>query len=296
LSAKCRHHPQSEADGLPGVSHALQGENASACDLRDESNDICAGRRDQHSFDGVHVQDTGYSPSKPTDGFGRDRLFSGSQLESRSVFVVLCPGYGETRVGWDWRRATIILREKQPDGTFRKIPHTFKIRDNGKDLYVHHSSADVAAMYFTMPLKDPFALIDLGFLADDDKLKHYEIHPGDELLCLGYPLAAESNEMGFPILRSGRIASYPLLPTKDIKSFLYDFRVFEGNSGGPVYFSYDTRYFGGALKTGGIEGIVGLVSEQQFSLLPGHNGQPLDLAVIVPAVFIIETINMLPEK
>lgn len=192
--------------------------------------------------------------------------------------------------------ATIVLREKQPDGTFRKVPHMFKIRDNGKDLYVHHGEADVAAMYFRMPIKDPFALIDMDFLANDDRLKLFEIHPGDELLCLGFPLAAEANDMGFPILRSGRIASYPLIPTKDIKSFLYDFHVLEGNSGGPVYFTYDTRYFGGALKAGGIEGIVGLVSEQKFSLLPGHFGQPLDLGVIVPATFIIETMNMLPER
>ena len=30
---------------------------------------------------------------------------------------------------------------------------------------------------------------------------------GDELLCLGYPLGAEANDAGFPILRSGKIAS-----------------------------------------------------------------------------------------
>ena len=43
-------------------------------------------------------------------------------------------------------------------------------------------------------------------------------------------------------------------------------------------------------------GIVGLVSEQRYSLVPGHVGQPLDLGVIVPATFITETLNMLPEK
>jgi hypothetical protein len=191
---------------------------------------------------------------------------------------------------------TILLREKTSDGTFRKVPHTFKIRDNGKDLYVHHGEADVAAMYFAMPMKDPFTLINMDFLANDDRLKLFEIHPGDELVCLGFPLAAEANDMGFPILRSGRIASYPLVPTKDIKSFLYDFHVLEGNSGGPVYFTYDTRYFGGALKAGGIEGIIGLVSEERYSAVPGHVGERLNLGVIVPSTFIIETINMLPEK
>jgi hypothetical protein len=151
-------------------------------------------------------------------------------------------------------------------------------------------------MYFSMLIKDPFIVIDMGFLTNDDRLKRYEIHPGDELLCLGFPLAAEANEMGFPILRSGRIASYPLIPTKDIKSLLYDFYALEVNSGGPVYFTYETRYFGGALRTGGIEGIVGLVSEQRYSIVPGHVGQSLDLGVIVRASFKIETINMLSER
>jgi hypothetical protein len=212
---------------------------------------------------------------------------------SRSYFVLITARHVLDAMEDD---ATILLREKQPDGSFRKFPHTFKIRENGKDLYVHHDQADVAAMYFRMPIKDPFMMLDKDFLADDDKLKLYEMHPGDELLCLGFPLAAEANEIGFPILRSGRIASYPLIPTKTVKSFLYDFRVFDGNSGGPVYFTYDTRTFGGNLHSGGIMGIVGLVSQQNYSAIPGHFGQPLDLGVIVPAVFIVETINMLPEK
>ena len=192
--------------------------------------------------------------------------------------------------------ATIVLRTKQSDGTFQRTPYTFKIRNGGKDLYVHHSEADVAAMCFTMPMKDPFTLIDMGFLANDDRLKLYEIHPGDELLCLGFPLTTEANDAGFPVLRSGRIASYPLIPTKDIKSFLFDFYVLQGNSGGPVYFTYETRFFGGALRAGGIEGIVGLVSELKYSTIPRHEGELLDLGVIIPASFIIETINLLPEK
>jgi hypothetical protein len=37
---------------------------------------------------------------------------------------------------------------------------------------------------------------------------------------------------GFPILRAGRIASYPILPTADTKTILLDFPVLPGNSGG----------------------------------------------------------------
>ena len=71
-------------------------------------------------------------------------------------------------------------------------------------------------------------------LANDDLLAKYNIHPGDVLDCLGYPFGFESPVGSFPILRSGKIASYPLLPTKGTQSFLLDFRVFPGNSGSPV--------------------------------------------------------------
>ena len=37
------------------------------------------------------------------------------------------------------------------------------------------------------------------------------------------------------IRASGRIASYPITPTSKTRTFLLDFEVFEGNSGGPVF-------------------------------------------------------------
>ena len=139
-------------------------------------------------------------------------------------------------------------------------------------------------------------MLDQSYLADDDRLRTYEIHPGDELLCLGYPLAAPANAMGFPILRSGKIASYPLIPVSANLPWLFDFTVFPGNSGGPVYFSYDTRRYGGALHMGPIQSVVGLLSQQLSSSLPEYKGTSLEAGVIVPAKFIIETLNLLPDR
>jgi S1-C subfamily serine protease len=81
-------------------------------------------------------------------------------------------------------------------------------------------------------------------LIDDQKLSEFEIHPGDELNVLGYPLGF-GNVGDFPVLRSGKIASYPLVPTSENPFFLPDFRVFQGNSGGPVYFVQSNRVYGG---------------------------------------------------
>ena len=85
-------------------------------------------------------------------------------------------------------------------------------------------------------LRGPFGsahrqLQDPGLLADDEMLSLFEANPGEELTALGYPLGAESNSAGFAILRSGKIASYPLLPTEATQKFLFDFAIFPGNSG-----------------------------------------------------------------
>ena len=55
------------------------------------------------------------------------------------------------------------------------------------------------------------------------------------MMALGFPQGLSANPAGFPILRSGRVASYPLGPSTAFPTFLLDFRVFPGNSGGPVW-------------------------------------------------------------
>ena len=118
------------------------------------------------------------------------------------------------------------------------------MRDSdNKPLYVKHKDADVIALYVDMPDDLSVPILPMAFLADDEVLKKFEIHPGDELLCLGFPLGV-SSESGFPILRSGKIASYPIVST------LYAFRVFDGNSGGPVYFVDHGRTYGGLMHLG----------------------------------------------
>ena len=197
--------------------------------------------------------------------------------------------------------AQLILRKKMADGSWEKDPRTIKIRDKGKPLWVQHDSVDVAAMYVLLPKNIDILPISTDFLANDKELKQFEIHPGDELMCLGYPFGAEG-PVGFPILRSGKIASYPLLPTKQIKTFLYDFEVFEGNSGGPVYFVESGRTYKGGMHVGTIQFIAGLVSKQYMitekikSLRETKEEKhTLGLAKVIHASLIKETIDKLPK-
>jgi hypothetical protein len=135
-------------------------------------------------------------------------------------------------------------------------PIPIKIRDNSKPilvdkkpllvngkpldtpLWTRNPYADVAVMYAKdLPFEKTFKPLSADVLAADKLLSDANIKPGDELRCLGYPLGVASNDAGFPVLRSGRIASYSIVPTDKTKTFLLDLRVFKGNSGGPVFFT-----------------------------------------------------------
>jgi hypothetical protein len=192
----------------------------------------------------------------------------------------------------DGETGTLTLREKHVDGSYTQKFWNVKLREQGKPLYVRHEQADVVALYVDMPNDLNVPIPPTALLADDDMLKKFEIHPGDELRCLGFPLFV-SSESGFPILRSGIIASYPIIPTKNNKRILFDFSVFEGNSGGPVYFVDHGRTYGGAIHLGETEQfVIGLVTSQVGSKM--YNDQMLELAIVVPSPYILETIDLLP--
>jgi S1-C subfamily serine protease len=174
------------------------------------------------------------------------------------------------------------------------------IRKNGKPLWTQHPSSDVATIYVRLPNGAIPILVPEELLAGDGELTNYEVHPGDELNVLGYPLGF-SGPAGFPILRSGKIASFPLVPSKDNPYFYLDFRVFKGNSGGPVYLVSYNRYYGGGTHVGMVGMVMGLVSEemsateQQQSLYELRSQTyPLSIAKIVPSSLIKETIDMMP--
>jgi S1-C subfamily serine protease len=199
---------------------------------------------------------------------------------------------------FEGQKAFIFLRKQKEDGSYEKGRFHFSIRDeSGKSLWIHHPDPeiDVAVQLINLPTDAKFSLISTKLLGDAVIFAKYEIHPGDDLIALGFPLGVESPMGGFPILRSGKIASYPLSPLKKLKKILFDFQIYPGNSGGPVYFIQTNRYYGGVLHPEEtIHFIVGMVSKQTLS--PYYNNQPIYLAEIIPAQFIIETIGLLPEN
>ncbi|MBK5275069.1 MAG: trypsin-like peptidase domain-containing protein [Desulfuromonadales bacterium] len=199
--------------------------------------------------------------------------------------------------------ATIALRKRLNDGGWQRAEYTFQIRKNKQKLWVQHPTADVAVMYLTLPPEIKPPLLPIEILATDTILEKSDIHPGEQLLCLGYPLGDEANPIGFPIFRSGRLASYPIIPLRQVGSILFDFQVFAGNSGGPVFIMDRMRMIKGTPKVGSWQFILGLVSQQRLfkskSETPFKKTEdvyPLGIAEVVASEFILETINLLPEQ
>lgn len=200
--------------------------------------------------------------------------------------------------------AIIHLRKQKQDNTFEKILFPIKISNGNTPLWTKNKNGlDIAVMNVKLPLINTnvdLRFISTDLLADDKYYSDFQIHPGDEMYCLGFPMGAEANQAGFPVLRSGRMASFPLTPMVTYPTFLLDFKVYKGNSGGPVYFADTNRIVRGNIST--VRFIAGLVS-QEFNVTEKIQSQyektektyPLSLAVIIHASHIKDTINQLQD-
>lgn len=184
--------------------------------------------------------------------------------------------------------ARIGYRIQASDGVWRYDPQTLKIRDGDHPLWVKHAGRDVAAIVVEAPPEFAKAAIPLAWLAKDETFSQYKLGPGDEMMALGFPRGLSANPAGFPILRSGRVASYPLAPATAFPTFLMDFSVFPGNSGGPVFMAEGARRRPGATEAQEVQFIAGILT-QQVEL----SGERLEIGIVTHARYIRETIGLL---
>ena len=222
--------------------------------------------------DGTRTVGTGFLISDPTpDGRPRTILVTANHVFRKMPGAI----------------ATIGFRVENADGSWRYDPAPLKIRDGDKELWTHHPDRDVAAISIDAPPEFTRAAIPEGWLAGDDTFSKYSLGPGDEMLALGFPEGLSANPAGFPILRSGRVASFPLGPSAAFPTFLLDFNVFPGNSGGPVYVSDTTHRVpvAGDQPSGFIAGML----TQQVEL----NSQNLSIGIVTDARFVRETLSLL---
>ncbi|MFC3070981.1 trypsin-like serine peptidase [Phenylobacterium soli] len=226
--------------------------------------------------DGTRTVGTGFLISDPgPDGKPRTVLVTANHV------LAGMPG-GTARIGY---------RIANADGSWSYSPQPLKIRDaGGHELWTHHPSRDVAAITITAPPEFARAAIPKNYLAADDTFTQYKVEAGDEMMALGFPRGLAANQAGFPILRSGRVASYPVAPAKIFPTFLLDFSVFPGNSGGPVFMTEQDRRSSTANQSQEPEFIAGLLT-QQVEL----NNERLEIGIVTHAKFIRETLDRLDD-
>ncbi|MGI8841622.1 MAG: trypsin-like serine peptidase [Caulobacteraceae bacterium] len=228
---------------------------------------------EQSLGDGTRAVGTGFLLSDPTSN-GTPRV------------VLVTANHVFERMPGD--EASVGFRVEERDGSWRYAPRKIAIRKAGRELWTHHASRDVACIAITAPPAFARAAIPLSWLADDDAFDKYQLGPGDEMMALGFPQGLAANPAGFPILRSGRVASYPLGPSSAFPTFLLDFHVFPGNSGGPVYLEDGLHRRADAPGAPEPQLIAGMLT-QQVEL----NSENLEIGIVTQAKFIRETVGLL---
>ena len=184
------------------------------------------------------------------------------------------------------------LHLKNPDGTWRLEWRAEPSTDQGRPLWTRHPAYDVAVLPVAVPPEAAAAAIPVSWFADADTLAREDVEAGDPVEVLGYPAGYAADNRGFPILRLGHLASYPLTPASEA-TFLIDFPVVSGNSGGPVFVS---RRVGKRPALVGAEGpqpdefIAGIVAQQ---IVPG--GQSISLGLAVHSLYVRQTLELLDQ-
>lgn len=221
----------------------------------------------EHTVSGERRTATGFLVDAPRpDGAPRVVLVT-------AAHVVEPAETDEVRIGWRYQSAS---------GGWRFNPQATPLRTpDGRPYWIRHPQRDVAVMEVSAPPEFARAAIPLAWLGDEAAMGEEAIGPGEELMALGYPRGLSANRAGFPILRSGRVASWPLWPVSAFPTFLIDVAMFPGNSGGPVFTLGETRGWTHPV-------ILGVVT-QQVEL----NSERLGIGVVTHAVYVRETIAML---
>ncbi len=259
------------------------------------------------------AQTTGQSPPQLTDVFMATVRLT-SPKSSATGFILVRP---KTNVDEPPRLAlvtsahvfeksegeemTIGYRRKDADGGFVRVPTPLKVRASGKPLWTRHAQHDVATIAIEAPAGVETPRVSIEQLATIDDIK--AIEPGEIVNCVTYPHAPvfEPNQPGFPVVRMGCMASYPLWSLPKEPTFLVDYNAFEGDSGGPVILKVPAAKTSDGAATQSTIKILGLVQgqhlfKQRFDLPyeSGESRKSLGLGIVLNAQAIRDTLLQLP--
>jgi len=190
----------------------------------------------------------------------------------------------------------IVARRALGDGRYEKVLHPVAIRRKGKELWFRHPDKDIdaAAMVVDLPADLDVAPLEIAQLATTATFASAAFYPGREVFALGFPFAIESSKAGFPVLREGRIASFPPPRPPERRTFLVDLAMSHGMSGAPLYI---VGGGGGAPTARARPLVLGMIVAQR-ELTSDFRGPfetrkvhyPLDLGVAIEATALRELV------
>ena len=155
--------------------------------------------------------------------------------------------------------------------------------EEAKSFYVTHPLHDISAFKLYLP-PEVEEIAETKSFVDEDMLNDQvtPLHTGMEVGFLGYPDVLPGTEGGFPVLRSGRVASYPVEGECSGGRFLINSDVYAGDSGAPVIWIRHARR----------PKLVGMVIQRV-----GPEARSFShLAVAVNAEVIRQTLQMLADR
>jgi hypothetical protein len=225
------------------------------------------------------------------------RLTSGAT--SGTGFVIQQPGQGTSPPSYRLVTAAhvyeqmqgttcqVVFRRAGDGGRFERSEVAVPIRENDQPLWTRHPEVDVAVLPLERPEGvdfHPFALSQVATeaFADDGRVR-----VGQDVCIPVFPAQLESNPAGWPVLRKGSVASHPLAPLEEARTFLVDAASFGGDSGAPV-----------VAEIAGRATVIGLISGMQrqtdkatmpFEERTVHT--PLGLGIAVPSAFIHQVLD-----
>lgn len=181
----------------------------------------------------------------------------------------------------------LVSRKRQGDGAYERLEIRIPIHKSGAALWKKHASRDIAVL--PLPPDVQVDAVPFESLASEDALA--DVRVGDAVRLAVFPERVEASAVGFPIVRGGVIASYPLLPATKFPVFLVDATAWTGDSGGPVMHDRLRTGENGPLVIGIVRGMRTLfdtVKESRF--VERRTLYPLGLAEIMHASFAREVI------
>ena len=178
----------------------------------------------------------------------------------------------------------LVLRSRDAQGTVEPVLLVLvQPSSTAKMFHVRHPRHDIAAFPLHLPSElAEFADLD-SFLTEDGLGQTKRIlRSGMEVAFLGYPDVLPGTAGAFPVLRSGRVASYPIGAAQADGAYLINADVYPGDSGAPVILA----------GRDGPPRLVGMVIRRV-----GPEAQSFShLAIAVDSDVIRETLQLLAES